>query len=613
MPSPKAMILICALFISFTPVSEDLISLQTPEMKKALLTLEPKEFHDTLAWWSADERGGREPGAIGSVQAGDWAAAEFERLGLIPLGDDDSFFQVLPKGGKRGLLEGRVLRVEDESFPTQDWSLLGGCLKTDLQEVEVVFAGYGITAPEYDYDDYKDLDVKDKAVLILRYEPQQMDKDSKWRGATGTRHSYFQSKLDNAKKRGAKAVLFVNGPIHHNPDKDVLSDLGTRVSQGEGDPIPMVHIRRNIANALLEPLGKTLLQMQERIDNTGSPASDKLPGKPLTFKAEVGDLTRARNVIGYLEGSDPRLKDEVVVVGAHYDHIGFGAYGSRTPKRKGEVHNGADDNGSGSVAVVELAEAIVEGGLKPKRSILFQLYDAEEKGLLGSRHYVANPYHPLEDTVAMINLDMIARVTKNKCSIMGVGTASEWPEILKAAQGESSIKWTHRESGSGGSDQASFLRKNIPVLFFFSGIHKQYHTPDDDIERCNIDGAVDVMQVALKTLMLVANRDARLTFKKPVYAASSRRRGPKFGVSTESAIKDQDKIGLRITRLVSGSGAEKAGLQKGDILLTVNDTPVFQLWDFVKLLRKQKPGDTVSVTYLRGDQKQEVKVILSGS
>jgi len=276
------------------------------------------------------------------------------------------------------------------------------------------------------------------------------------------------------------------------------------------------------------------------------------------------------------------------------------------------VHNGADDNGSGSVGVIELAEAIVESGLLPKRSILFQLYDAEEKGLVGSRYYVDNPYIPLDKTVAMINLDMIARVTENKCSIMGTGTAEEWETILKTAEQGSQIKWRHSEGGSGGSDQASFFRKNIPVLFFFSGIHKQYHSPDDDIELCNLSGAVDVMSVALKTLLTVTNRPDRLTFKKPVYASRGRSRGARLGVVTEEVVEGNEKTGLKILRLTSGGGAEKAGLNVDDILLIVDEKPVFNLMNLITVLRKHKPGDVVSIDFLRGDQKKQVNVTLGG-
>jgi len=358
----------------------------------ALSTLGKDEYREELSWWASDEREGREPGTPGNREAGENAAGQFRKLGLRAVGDEvdgkPSYFQYLDRGGKRGLLPGHRLTVGERAFEHgKDWSLLGGCDEVSLDDVEVAFAGYGITAPEYDYDDYQGIDTKGKAVLILRYEPREKDRTSRWRGAVNTRHAYFQAKLQNARRHGARAVLFVNGPLHHRPESDPLLGLSTRV--GGREQIPLVHVRKSVAETLLARAGLELLKVQEEIDRDARPASKNLPGSCLDLQARVAELEKARNVLGLLEGSDPRLREEVVVVGAHYDHLGRGEYGSR--KGGGEIHNGADDNASGTVGVLELAEAFVEGNLRPRRSILFQLYDAEEKGLLGSRHYVDHP------------------------------------------------------------------------------------------------------------------------------------------------------------------------------------------------------------------------------
>ncbi len=614
----KIRISLCVVFFLIAPfvstglLGEELSSLlEKPEVQKALSTLDAKEYSGELGWFSADSRGGREPGTAGSIEAGDFAAGEFSKLGLKPLGDpidgEPSYFQTFERGGRRGLLPGHCLTIDGKSFAAgKEWSLLGGCSKVDLKDTEVVFAGYGITAPEFEYDDYEGIDAQDKIVLILRHEPQEKDTTSAWKGASGTRHSYFTTKIENAGKHGAKAVLFVNGPIHHDPDRDPLGDLSTRASSNS--KIPMIHVRGGLAKEILGHAGTSLADLQKKIDTTGKPASLEISGPRIDLHAEVGYLAKARNVIGLLEGSDPVLKNEVLVIGAHYDHLGLGAYGSRTPKRKGEVHNGADDNGSGSIGVIELAEAFVQADVRPRRSILFQLYDAEEKGLLGSRHYVSNPFFPLEKTVAMINLDMIAHVTDKKCSIMGTGTAKEWEAILKEAEFESPVTWRHSEGGFGGSDQSSFLSKKIPVLFFFSGIHKAYHTPDDDLENCNVTGAVDVLNVAFKTALIVANSNARPTFQE-----TGRRRGPRatFGVMVESA--EEGKPGLRISRIIPGGGAEKAGLLKGDILLAIDDEPIEGRSGFRNVLRRHKPGDVVKIRYQHGDQEQMVEVSLGSA
>jgi len=448
---PTMLVFIFVLFLTL-PIdgfvaADDFPLMADPAVKRALSTLESGEYGEELGWWSADARGGREPGTAGSIEAARCAAAAFEALGLEPVGDAfngrPSYFQFLERGGKVGLLDGHRLAVGERTFVAgKDWSLLGGCKEVELNRVQVVFAGYGITAPDLGYDDYDGID----------------------------------------------------------------------------------------------------------------------------------------------------------------------AYGSRAPRRIGEIHNGADDNASGSVGVIELAEAFVEAGIRPKRSILFQLYDAEEKGLLGSRHYVDHPVVPLEKTTAMINLDMIAHAQAGKCSIMGTGSAAEWPAILEVAERTSTLDWSHSDGGFGGSDQSSFLQKDIPVLFFFTGVHDVYHTPDDDLERCNLEGAVDVLEVVFLTTLLVAERDEPLTFKKP---EPSRRSRVKMGVYAESAGIGEE--GLRITRIVTNSGAEKAGLRAGDIILSLDGTAVSEVRQLVRVIRAHKPGDNVIVRFIRGDEENEVQLVLGGS
>ncbi len=588
--------------------------LDDPALEIALSSFAANEYSSELGWFAADEREGREPGTRGSIEAGDWAAAEFQRLGLIALGDEvdgeRSYFQSFEKGGKTGLLPGFRFRAAGREFVLdRDWSLVGGCEAFELEGVEVVFAGYGITAPEYGYDDYAGIDAKGKAVLILRYEPQEKMADSPWNGAKNTKYSYFQSKLDNAREHGALAVLFVNGPLHRDPDRDPLSGLSSRF--GRKGTIPLVHVRRSVADHLLGRKALSLEEVQERIDREAQPASTSLGGATIDLVGSVGIVARARNVAGLLEGADLRLKDEVVVIGAHYDHLGFGAYGMRDPKRKGEVHNGADDNGSGSVGVIELAEAFAESGIRPRRSILFVLFDAEEKGLRGSRHYTQNPLVPLEKTVGMINLDMIAHVTEEKCSIMSTGSAKEWAGILQTAERGSPLKWNHREGGGGGgSDHAPFLSKKIPVLFFFTGIHKAYHTPDDDLERCNINGAVEVLRVVFKTLLILADCDDRLTFVETT--KKSRRGQARVTLGVWGEARGDGKEGFVISRVAAGSGAEKAGLCKGDVILAIGQTAITGLGNLGATIRKHKRGDVVSVRFLRDDEESEVQVVLGG-
>lgn len=491
---------------------------QGAAIPEAIASLAADDYAAELAWWADDERGGREPGDEGSLQAVARAAERFRALGLRPAGDAvdgvATYFQILPRGGKMGVGPGALLAVDGAPLELgNDWSLLGGSGDVGLEGVEVAFAGYGITAPEHGYDDYDGIDVRGKAVLVLRYEPQEMDEASPWRGTAHTQHAGLRTKLQNAAKRGAALVVLVDGPLHHDPERDSLLDLARAPMFGE--KVPMVHVRGRVADAILGG-GGALRALQETIDRTGEPASRLLEGVRLDLRAKVLEVSKARNVMALLEGADPGLRDEVVVLGAHHDHIGRGAYGSLRPDRIGEIHNGANDNASGSVGVLDIAEAIVRGGLRPRRSVLFQLYDAEEKGLIGSRHFVERPTVPLERIVAMINLDMIASVEKWQCGAIGTRSAPEWDAILAAAEEGSPVRFPRRGGAFGGSDHDSFARKGIPVIFFSSAVDSLYHTPDDDASRANVDGAVEVLKVALKTLLLVTDREGRLTYQRQV-------------------------------------------------------------------------------------------------
>ncbi|HAK95061.1 MAG TPA: hypothetical protein DCM87_08690 [Planctomycetes bacterium] len=573
-------------------------------------------YAEELAWWADDEREGREPGTPGSIQAAERAAACFARLGLLPGGDARdgarSHFQEFENGGRRGLLPGHCLKVGDRAFEwSTDWSLLDGVAEVALKDIEVVFAGYGITAPEYEYDDYAGLDVKGKAVLVLRHEPQETKADSRWKGAAPTEHASFAHKRANAESRGAAAVLCVNGPLHHDPAADRLCTLATSAGRGA---VPVLHVRAPVVAALAEGTDFDLAAVQTAIDETEKPASRPLGNARIEIAGRAGVVANARNVVAILEGADPARKSEAVVIGAHYDHIGRGEYGSGVTT--GEIHNGANDNASGSVGVLALAEAFVHAGLRPPRSIVFVLFDAEEKGLLGSRHYVEHPAVPIEKTVAMLNLDMIAFSARNECLVIGADSADAWPVIV-AGTGGGEFAFTPQGDGGvglaltpqgggggGGSDHASFLRRKIPSLFFFAGMSPGYHTPADDASACNPAIAIEILKAACTTAFLAARRHEGLAFKEP--AAGPRRTRARLGVTTEA----RGDGALAITQVQPGSGAEKAGLKAGDVLAAAGGAPVASIDDLMKILRSRKPGDTLKVLWRRGEQEYEADVVL---
>jgi hypothetical protein len=560
----------------------------------------PEAYGAELAWWADDAREGREPGTAGSIQSAERAAETFKRLGLLPAGDTidgtRSYFQFFEDGGKLGLLPGHRLAVGAHEFEWgKEWSLLGGVSEVALDNLQVMFAGYGITAPEHGYDDYAGLDVKGKAVLILRHEPQETTTDSVWNGASPTDHAHFPNKRKNAQDHGAAAVLCVDGPLHHDPANDPLCSLMTHTGDGA---VPVLHVRASVAAALLEGTGPDLLALQTAIDASGKPASRALGCAMVAIKAKTGIVAKARNVVALLEGADPALKEEALVIGAHYDHVGRGDYGSPVPNG-GAVHNGADDNASGAVGVLEVAGAFVRAGLRPSRSIVFALFDAEEKGLCGSRYYTDHPALPLAKTVAMLNLDMIAFTPRGECLAVGADTSDAWKTILARAGRDTTLKLSPAPGRKdGGSDHASFIARKIPAIFFFTGMHPNYHTPNDDASTCDPKIAVEVLKVVCATAFLCTQKTDGLAFKEET--------PPVLGV----AIEPQGEDTLRVRAITPGSGAEKAALAIDDILLSVNGAPVKKFADLRAILRERAPGDTVKVRYRRGAEEREVDVVL---
>ncbi|MBN2492120.1 MAG: hypothetical protein JXQ29_14835, partial [Planctomycetes bacterium] len=311
------------------------------------------EFREWLAWWAHDDRGGREPGTPGSVEAGEAAASEFARLGLEPYGDvvdgRRTYLQNFERGGKQGYrVAETVLRTGDRSWVlNQNYTLVGRNDASDLKNLPLVFAGYGIQSRRQEYDDYKSADVKGKAILIFNHEPREKDPQSRWNGDKPTPEASIYRKARIAAREGVRLILMVDGPLDRDPARDPLTgqESGT-LSPGLLEPgmafgvfatrdCPLLHVRRELADALLAGSGRTLEDVQRSIDEPDAPASFPLAAT-VSFRA-VRELIRpARNIIARFPGSDPRLRDEAIVIGAHYDHIGPGDYGSRSPARRGE-------------------------------------------------------------------------------------------------------------------------------------------------------------------------------------------------------------------------------------------------------------------------------------
>ena len=573
-----------------------------------------ESYRESVRFLASEQMKGRLTGTPELDKAARWIAGEFRRLGIPPVPGQRDYFQ--PFRVTVGASLGKNNRLAETDGTGKPRSLV---LSTDFQPLnfsssgkaagEVVFAGYGITAPEYGYDDYAGVDVKGKIVLVLRHEPQEFDEKSPFAGRAYTTHAQVQNKAVNAKFHGAAAVLFVNDLPNHAGDEDRLDRFSGRVGPTAAG-IPFVQVRAAVAERWLERAGVSLKQWIEETDRTLKPKPAAIPGLRVELAAEVLRKQRqSPNVAAYLAGET----DEYVIVGAHFDHLGLGEQSSLAPDLAGKaVHPGADDNASGTAGLLELA-AYFAGRPKQKRGILFLAFSGEELGLIGSNYYVNHPLLPLEKAAAMINMDMIGRIQDGKVFVGGTGTGDSLKRMLEEAMAGSPLKFDFSDQGGyGSSDHFSFVNRQVPVLFFFSGLHADYHKPTDTWEKINAEAAAQMLEVVARVTERLCGAEARPQYVKvqmpqqPAVAGSAGS-GAWFGSVPDMG---ESKDGFRLSDVMKGSPAEEAGLKGGDVIVEFDGKPITNLYDFTYALRTKKPGDTVVVKYRRSGEVRETRATL---
>ena len=461
-----------------------------------------------------------------------------------------------------------------------------------------IFAGYGATAEEFHYDDYADLDVNDKIVVLLRYEPSSFAEKSGNHGLT--QHSQLITKAINARNHGAKAVVLINGKLGDG-EEDLLTRFGS-VSGPEDVGIVFVQVKNAVADTWFQSAGKSLKDVQDQINSTAKPQSFAFPDTLRVALHIDIETTRAtvNNVLAWLPGQT----DDYVIVGAHYDHLGRGNFDSLAPSQIGQIHPGADDNASGTAGVLELARLLSPQRGQLKRSILFMDFAGEELGLLGSAEWVKAPTRPLTKAVAMINMDMIGRIKEDKVYIGGVGTGSTFKALLEQAQKDSRFKIEYSAGGYASSDHTSFVTKKIPVLFFFSGLHSDYHKPSDTWDKINAPSAARLLDMIENVTVQLASTQDLPTFQvvaedKPPAGGAGGGYGPYFGSIPDFG---QTENGVKFADVKPNSPAAKAGLKAGDVLIQFGGKPIKNLYDFTDALRRSKVGDVVEVKVLRDGQ-----------
>lgn len=550
---------------------------------------------------------GRGDGTKGLTRAAHLIERRFKTLGLEPAGTH-SYLQpfTVITGAKlkadNHLEVGKTELKLNQDFVPFSFSASGAA------SAPVVFAGYGASANEFGYDDYDGVDVKDKIVLLLRYEPPGFAGKSGNNGMT--QHAQLISKAINARNHGAKAVILINGKLGDS-EEDLLTRFGS-VSGPVDSGIILVQVKNAIVEKWLQEGGKSLAEIQDQINNSSKPASFALPESVhVSLKVDIETLQASvNNVLGYLPGQT----DEYVIVGAHYDHLGRGNFDSLAPSQIGQIHPGADDNASGTAGVLELAQRLAPMKGQLRRGILFMTFAGEELGLLGSAEWVKEPTRPLDKAVAMINMDMIGRIKDDKVYIGGVGTGSTFQGLLDKAQEatKSGFKIEYSQGGYSSSDHTSFVTKRVPALFFFSGLHSDYHKPSDTWDKINSEAAVRLLDVVENVAKQLASAPERPDFiavveNKPSGTGGGGGYGPYFGSIPDFG---QVETGVRFSDVKPGSPAAKAGLQAGDVLIQFGDKPIKNLYDFTDALRRSKVGDVVEVRVLRGKDTITAKVKL---
>ena len=570
---------------------------------------DPKRYLADIQQLTIPAMEGRGDGTKGLDRAASMLEKRYKSLGLKPAGTHryrQPFSVItgarLKADTKLSVLEGNARQelVLNRDFVPFSFSASGHA------DGPIVFVGYGATAPEFGYDDYAGVDVKDKVVLVLRYEPAGFAERGGHQGLT--QHSQVISKAINAKNHGAKAMILVNGKLGDG-EEDLPTRFGS-VSGPENSGIVILQVKNAIADEWLHATKGSLANAQAEIEHGGKPASLALP-EILRVAAQVDvETTRAvvNNVLAYLPGKT----DEYVILGAHYDHLGYGNYDSLAPSQIGQIHPGADDNGSGTAGLLELARVLAPMKGQLQRGILFASFAGEELGLLGSAEWVKEPTLPLGKAVAMLNMDMIGRIQDGKVYVGGVGTGSTLPALLEKASANSGFKMEYSQGGYSASDHTSFVSKQIPVLFFFSGLHSDYHKPSDTWEKIDPNAATRLLDVISKTAVDLASADDRPQFKvvvedKPAAGGGGGGYGPYFGSIPDFG---QVETGVRFSDVKPDSPAAKAGLKGGDILVQFGDKPIKNLYDFTDALRRSKIGEVVQVTVLRDGKSMTVPVKL---
>ncbi len=581
--------------------------------------VDPTLYLNDVKYLASPELKGRATGSPELEKAAHWLADKYREFGVNPA-DGKDYLQSFPvtTDAKLGTRNRFTFTERGHSTPlraTLDFVPISFSSSGKFAGA-VVFAGYGITAKEYNYDDYAGVDVKGKIVLVLRHEPQENDEKSVFEGKALTSHAAFTNKAANAKMHGAVAMILIEDRANHPGEAQELVKFGS--SEGPKDAgIGIVQVKDAVADGWFKDAGKSLDGLEAGIDKDLKPESFAFPDT-IRVDGQVDiqhEVKTVHNVVAYIPGTT----GEYVILGAHYDHLGMGGQYSLTPSVTA-IHPGADDNASGTAGVIELARWYAKQP-KQKRGILFLNFSGEELGLLGSAYYVAHPELPLEKAVAMINMDMIGRIREGKVYVGGASTGAGLRTMMeKAAAHFPTLKIDYSEGPeSSSSDHTSFITGQVPSLFFFSGLHSDYHKPSDTADKIDAPDAATLLAMVSEVADELRDEAGRPQFQKaapnphsgsvgPVTGAATSGYGPWFGSIPDFG---EGTTGVKFADVTAGSPAAKAGFKAGDVMVEFDGKKIDNLYDFTYALRAKQPGDSVPVKVIRDGKTVEATVLLT--
>lgn len=563
-----------------------------------------------ISYLASDALDGRRTGTAGANDAARYIAGEFARLGLRPAASGPAT--------RRG---SQVMRRYLQSFPyvagvelgkrneiaigptaqrltlSEEWTPLGFSANGNVTG-SLVFVGFGIKAAELNYDDYQGLPVSGNIAVAVPGTPDGDNPHGRF-----FRYVDVQWKAIAARDAGARALLVISGSPNFKDER--LTKLQFDNLAGNVG-LPIAAISQQALAKLAPELSFPELQ---RLASAKQQSTLKPMAGPLTISTDlVRNEVPAYNVIGVLEGSDPVAKKETIVIGAHYDHLGRGGSGSLA-QRSGEIHHGADDNASGTAGMLELARLFTSQRPRPKRTIVFIGFGGEEEGLLGSNYYVNHPIAPLTNTVAMINMDMIGRMKDRKLVIGGVGTAKEWRDIIAkgTADNNRSFSLTLNEDGFGPSDHSSFYGKQVPVLFFWTGTHTDYHKPSDTFEKINYTDQARILDLVAYIVREIDGTEKRLTYTTAKTEATPRTGGFRVYLGTIPNYAESND-GLLIDGVRDDSPAAKAGLKAGDRIVKIGTRDIKNVYDYTYALGEMKAGEEYVIEVVRGTDRLSLKI-----